>query len=142
MIPDENDQTRISRPVIIQHEMIVEMVDLFYDKVKQHPSLGPIFDTAIGDRWSDHMPKMYGFWSSVLNSSGIYSGNPMRAHMTLNSKVEPENFKEWLDLFKETLDELFTAKDATFIFGKAENIAQSLSLGMFYNPASIHNRAK
>ncbi|GLQ06141.1 hypothetical protein GCM10007924_13620 [Sneathiella chinensis] len=120
--------------------MIVEMVNRFYGKVRQHPSLGPIFDGAIGDKWAEHLPKMYRFWSSVLNSSGLYSGNPMRAHMTLTQTVEPEDFGHWLVLFRETLDELFSADDADFIFEKAERIAESLSLGMFYNPASIHAR--
>lgn len=118
--------------------MIVQMVDVFYDKVRNHKILGPIFDSAIGDRWAAHMPKMYKFWSSVLNSSGHYTGNPMRAHMTLSQKIAPEDFKYWLDLFQETLNDLFEPEDQQFIFEKAENIARSLSLGMFYNPASAN----
>jgi len=139
MHPPEKETRPKVRPVRISNEMIVKMVDRFYDKVKQHPSLGPIFDDAIGDRWEEHMPKMYRFWSSVLNSSGLYNGNPMQAHMQLTQKVVPENFGQWLTLFQETLSELFSPDDAAFIYGKAENIAQSLSLGMFYNPASRHN---
>ncbi|MEH6402117.1 MAG: group III truncated hemoglobin [Sneathiella sp.] len=138
MYPSEDENPRLPRPIIIPNEMIVKMVDRFYDKVKEHPILGPIFDTQIGDRWAEHMPKMYRFWSSVLNSSGLYSGNPMQKHMTLKNKVSAENFTHWLDLFRETLEELFNAKDVEFIFEKAERIAQSLSLGMFFNPAAQH----
>lgn len=135
----ENEHQRRSRPVIIQQDMIIKMVDVFYEKVKLHPSLGPIFQSAIGDDWSQHMPKMYSFWSSVLNTSGAYSGNPMRAHMMLKETVKPENFGQWLTLFQETLEELFEQKDQAYIYQKAANIAQSLSLGMFYNPASKHH---
>ncbi len=122
--------------------MIVKMVDLFYEKVKAHDALGPIFNDAIGNHWADHMPKMYRFWSSVLNTSGLYSGNPMSVHMSLKQSVLPENFAHWLGLFQETLAELFSPEDQAFIFKKAENIAKSLSLGMFYNPASPHNLAE
>lgn len=118
--------------------MIIKMVDQFYEKVKAHQTLGPIFNTAIGENWATHMPKMYNFWSSVLNSTGTYSGNPMRVHMSLPGKIEPVNFGQWLTLFRTTLDELFSVEDADFIYEKAERIAQSLSLGMFYSPASVH----
>lgn len=127
---------RKERTVRVPNPKIVEMVDTFYGKVRQHPNLGPIFSNSIGDNWEPHLQKMYRFWSSVLNTSGVYSGNPMAAHMNLTAKVEPRNFGQWLTLFQETLQELFDEDDAAFIYQKAENIAQSLSLGMFYNPAS------
>ncbi len=139
MFQEDEASLRPSRPIKIHNDMIIKMVDHFYDKVKAHQSLGPIFHGAIGDSWSDHMPKMYKFWSSVLNSTGAYTGNPMRVHMSLPGKIEPVNFGEWLTLFRETLDDLFSAEDADFIYEKAERIAQSLSLGMFYNPASAHS---
>lgn len=138
MYPSEEKERRVPRPIRIPNAMIVHMVDRFYEKVRAHSELGPIFDGAIGDHWDEHMPKMYRFWSSVLNTSGMYSGNPMRVHMQLKQAVVPENFGQWLTLFQETLEELFSEEDVTFILKKAENIAQSLSLGMFYNPASPH----
>lgn len=142
MYPNEDEQRPRVRPVRVPNDKIVEMVDTFYDKVKIHPTLGPIFNNTIGSHWDRHLPKMYQFWSSVLNTSGVYSGNPMRVHMQIAEKVDPRNFGQWLTLFKETLNELFSAEDAEFIYGKAANIAQSLSLGMFYNPASPHHMAE
>ena len=127
---------RKQRPTRFENAQIVEMVDTFYTKVQNHSKLGPIFNASIGDNWEPHLQKMYRFWSSVLNTSGIYSGNPMAVHMNLKQKVDPSNFEDWLLLFKETLGELFAPEEAVFIYTKAENIAQSLSLGMFYNPAS------
>jgi hemoglobin len=135
---DQPEERRKERPVRFSNPQIKEMVDNFYGKVRLHPKLGPIFDNSIGDKWDVHLPKMYRFWSSVLNTSGIYNGNPMAVHMNLTEKVEPSNFEDWLGLFQETLQEQFTAEEATFIYTKAENIARSLSLGMFYNPASRH----
>ena len=139
MYPRDPETGRLIRPIRIPNDQIVTMVDRFYEKVRAHSELGPIFNNTIGEKWDHHLPKMYSFWSSVLNSSGTYSGNPMAAHITLKEKVVPPNFGQWLTLFKETLDELFVPEDVEFIYGKASNIAQSLSLGMFYNPASPHH---
>ncbi|WP_025899646.1 group III truncated hemoglobin [Sneathiella glossodoripedis] len=136
---DQNFERRKNRTVRFSDEQIVEMVDRFYEGVKKHPRLGPIFNNSIGDNWHVHLPKMYRFWSSVLNTSGVYSGNPMAVHMNLQQHVEPSDFSHWLELFRATLDELFTKDEADFIYLKAENIAKSLSLGMFFNPASPHH---
>lgn len=129
------------RPLKFENAQIKAMVDNFYEKVRGHQELGPIFDNTIGDHWNEHLPKMYRFWSSVLNKSGLYTGNPMAKHIQLQEHVQPVNFGQWLTLFRETLDEMFELEDADFIYEKAENIARSLSLGMFYNPASPHNLA-
>ena len=142
MYPQKDERRPRVHPVRITEDKIVEMVNTFYAKVKIHPTLGPIFNNIIGAHWDRHLPKMYQFWSSVLNTSGVYSGNPMRVHMQITEKVDPGNFGQWLTLFQETLNELFSSEDVDFIYGKAASIAQSLSLGMFYNPASAHNIAK
>jgi truncated hemoglobin YjbI len=50
---------------------IVRLVDAFYAKVRRDPQLGPVFDRAIGaDSWPAHLDKMYGFWSSVMLTTG------------------------------------------------------------------------
>jgi hemoglobin len=49
--------------------------------VRRDPLLGPVFDRAIGaDSWPAHRDKMYGFWSSVMLTTGRYKGNPLAVH--------------------------------------------------------------
>jgi hemoglobin len=77
---------------------------------------------------------MCDFWSSVMRMTGRYKGNPMIAHMRLKT-VRPEHFERWLTLFRETACELCEPDVAALFVGRAENIAKSLQLGMFFKPA-------
>jgi hemoglobin len=74
---------------------------------------------------------MCDFWSSVMLMSGRYKGNPMIAHMRLKM-VRPEHFERWLALFVETAGEVCPPPAAEAFVGRANNVARSLQLGMFY----------
>lgn len=117
----------------ITPEFINDLVDEFYARVRKHPSLGPIFNERIQD-WDAHILKLKHFWASVCLHSGTYSGRPMPAHMSLD-KAQPFHFPQWLELFEQTLTELAPSYDAVeYFMERANRIAQSLSLGMFYRP--------
>ncbi|HKD46985.1 MAG TPA: group III truncated hemoglobin [Rhizomicrobium sp.] len=117
-------------PSSITEEMIHDLVHGFYARVRADAALGPIFDRAIKD-WDVHLAKMCDFWSSVMLTSGLYKGNPMLAHLRLKS-VTPAHFERWLALFRTTAHELFAPDIARSFIGRAENIAKSLQLGMFF----------
>jgi hemoglobin len=117
----------------LSEERIADLVHRFYAKVRADGSLAPIFDRVIGDRWDAHLAKMCAFWSSVMRTPGRYHGNPMVAHMRLKS-ARPEHFVRWLQLFRETASEICPPDEASAFIAKAENIAKSLQLGMFYRP--------
>lgn len=109
----------------------------FYAKVRQDAKLGPIFNEVIGDDWDHHLAKMRDFWSSVMLLTGRYKGQPMVAHMRLKM-VRPEHFERWLELFRQTAAELCTLEIADLFIAKAEHIARSFQLGMFYRPSPVH----
>jgi hemoglobin len=119
----------------IDEDMIRTLVHAFYDKIRQHAVLGPIFARVIGEDWDPHLVKMCDFWSSVMLMSGRYKGNPMTAHMRLKM-VRPEHFALWLELFGQTADEVCPPEIAPLFRARAENIARSLQLGMFYRPTT------
>lgn len=116
----------------IDETVIETLVRRFYGKVRRDPELGPIFAAAITD-WEAHLQKMFAFWSSVTLMSGRYKGHPMQAHQKLTT-VDREHFGIWLDLFRETAREVCEPQAADLFIAKAERIAQSLQLAMFYNP--------
>jgi hemoglobin len=117
---------------------LARLVDPFYGQVRADPVLGPIFDKAIGNEgWPAHLAKMYAFWSSVMLTTGRYKGNSMAAHMAVQGIEEPM-FKRWLTLFGETADEFFAEGPAAIFRIKAERIAESLKLGLFFRPAQPH----
>lgn len=117
----------------IDEEMIRTLVHGFYDRVRKDADLWPIFDRIIGDHWDVHLAKMCDFWSSVMLLTGRFKGNPMVAHMRLKM-VRPEHFERWLVLFRQTARDICPAEIAELFIGRAENIARSLQLGMFFQP--------
>jgi hemoglobin len=108
------------------------VVDAFYARVRCDAMLGPIFDGAIHD-WPAHLEKLHAFWSSVMLTSGRYKGQPMPAHVRHEASITPQGFARWLELWRETTDELLDSGLAAAMQDKAGRIAESLSLGLeFY----------
>ena len=117
----------------VTEAMIHDLVHAFYAQIRTDSELGPIFNRVIGQGWDLHLAKMCDFWSSVLLTTGRFKGNPMIAHMRLKT-VRPEHFDRWLTLFRATAFDLFAQEVAELFVGRAENIARSLQLGMFFRP--------
>ena len=119
----------------ITEPAIAALVTRFYGKARRDPTIGPLFEQAVGD-WDAHMSKLCDFWSSVMLTSGRYKGNPMAAHIK-QSKIEPAFFERWLALWHETAGEVFAPAAAAQFDLKAERIAESLKLALFYRPGAI-----
>jgi len=115
----------------VDEAMIREVVHDFYAKVRLDALIGPIFARVIGEDWDKHLAKMSDFWSSVMLMSGRYKGNPMMAHMRLKT-VQPVHFERWLELFRRSAVETCPPEAAVAFVMRADNIARSLQLGMFF----------
>lgn len=104
---------------------IKRMVDGFYARVQEDAILGPIFNDVAATDWATHLPKMYAFWDGVLFATPGFRGNPLAVHLALGQKVDlgkPE-FDRWLDLFGQTVDELFAGPMAAEAKARAKRIA-------------------
>lgn len=125
---------------ILTHEDVKRLVDTFYGKVQQDPLLAPIFNERIQNRWPEHLVKMYGFWETILLGKQTYSGIPFPPHAQL--PVDHTHFAEWLALFTQTVNELFTGLKATEAIWRAEKMAQMFEYKIAHyrnNPyTSIH----
>ena len=116
---------------MITEQQLEQLVDRFYAKVREDEVLGPVFNAAVQD-WPEHLEKLTAFWSSVMLTTGRYKGNPMVAHLKHKSVIEPAMFDRWLQLWRETASEVLDGADAAAVAAKAERIAESLQLGMFF----------
>lgn len=117
----------------IDEAFISRLVDTFYERVRQHPQLGPVFNTAVHD-WPDHLAKLKSFWESVALNTGAYSGRPMQAHLRIKA-IEPAHFGEWLYLFEQTLRDIAPDECAVeYFMVRASRIGESLKLGLFFRP--------
>lgn len=106
-------------------EQIKLLVDTFYGKVRDNGLLAPIFNERIEDRWPEHLAKMYTFWQTVLLGDQTYFGAPFVPHANL--PVNKEHFDQWMELFIETVDELFegaVADEAKWRAGKMAEMFQ------------------
>lgn len=126
-------EVRPPRLMGLTEDAIRHLVDLFYEKVRADPDLGPVFERAIGENWDPHLATMYDFWSSVMLTSGRYKGNPVAVHVKVEG-IEPLLFEHWLALFDETCLELLDESSAEAFRIKARRIAESLKLALFYRP--------
>lgn len=111
-----------TRPDIRTPEHIRQLVDTFYDQVRVDPLLGGIFNGVIGDRWPEHLAKMYRFWGTVLVNEGSYTGAPFRPHATM--PLEQKHFDRWLELFHGTVDTLFAGPVANLAHLNAVRMAE------------------
>ncbi|WP_104721597.1 group III truncated hemoglobin [Helicobacter mesocricetorum] len=107
-------------------EGINQLMDIFYGKIRKDKSgLGEIFNNKIGtgeEEWREHKAKISNFWQGMLLGSGDYSGQPMKAHLEL-PPFPREFFNTWLELFEESLRQVFEDNIANDILHKARMIA-------------------
>lgn len=101
------------------------LVNTFYEKVKKDTQISHFFSQVIIVNWEEHLSIMYNFWENLLFFTGNYVGNPILKHKALHEKyhLSELDFKRWLYLFLETIDELFEGEQANLIKQKAISIA-------------------
>ncbi len=130
------DVLRSARPAVtaelkartgLDDAMLARLVHGFYDRVRGDALLGPVFADRITD-WGPHLEKMVDFWSSVALMTGRYHGAPMPKHLQL--PVEGEHFDRWLDLFRQTAQEVCPPQGADWVIDRAERIAGSIYMNI------------
>ncbi len=115
----------------LDRRFIGTLVREFYRRVRTDERLGPIFSGVIGENWEPHLEKLTDFWSAVILKNGAYNGRPVPAHLKLK-QVREEDFDIWLGIFKQTVADLCEPEIASMFVERAERIAQSLKLAMFF----------
>ena len=81
------------------------LVDKFYAKVIEDRTIGVFFNQRLEGRWEAHHKKLYRFWHTVLLRRPDYFGNPVPMHFNMNLKKE--HFDHWLEVWCETVDEMY-----------------------------------
>ena len=115
----------------VDRASIGALVRAFYSRLRENQQLGPIFAREITGDWEPHLEKMTDFWCSVILKTGDYHGRPVPAHLKLNDVTEAD-FDIWLRIFAETAAALFAPQTAAVFVDRAERIAKSLKLAMFF----------
>lgn len=119
----------------IDEAAIPKLVAMFYGRARRDPLLGPVFAAAVDD-WDAHAAKVADFWHSVMLTSGRYKGKMLASHLLHRVRIAPAHVDRWLALWRDAVDELFPAEQAAIFRAKAERIAESLRLALFFDPAA------
>jgi len=116
----------MNRQDILSLEDVKHLVNSFYGKVREDETLAPIFNERIGNRWPEHLEKMYRFWQTVLLDEHTYFGAPFPPHASL--PVQHLHFEKWLALFHKTVDELFVGQIAEEAKWRGNRMAEMFEL--------------
>ena len=112
----------------VTEAMIHDLVHAFYGKARHDPLLGSVFEGAVAD-WDAHLAKLCDFWSSVTLMTGRFHGTPMAAHAAL-ADLGSRHFVRWLELFRETVEEVCPPPAAELFKMLADRIGRSLQMGI------------
>jgi hemoglobin len=116
---------------VIDEASLSQQVVQFYERARQDPILGPVFERAITD-WPPHIRVITDFWIQAMLGGAGYRGNAFARHQ--DKGITPDMFDRWLSLWGETAGELFTPPEAGRLIQRAELIARSLKSGLFFAP--------
>lgn len=110
------------------------LVSSFYEKIRKDHLLGPFFNETIQD-WDEHLERLTTFWESNLFFKTKYSGNPLEAHVKVDKKfnhsINQEHFGNWLNLWFQTIDELFIGENAENAKSRARKMSTFFYLKIF-----------
>lgn len=103
------------------------LVRRFYQAVIPDPILGPIFH-GFGVDWSVHIPKLVDFWANRLLGVEGYVGNAVAAHQPVLDRFPfgARELDRWLELWRETVDELFVGEVAELAKQRAGSAAGAI----------------
>ncbi len=123
---------------IENREDVFLLVSEFYKKVRKDPVLGPFFNRVIQD-WEAHIERLTTFWESSLfmtkNLEHRYHGNPLEVHIEVDRQndhgITQVHFGLWLNLWFETLDELFEGEYTENAKNRARKMGTFLFMSIF-----------
>ena len=107
------------------------LVRRFYEQIRKHETLGPIFNQVVED-WDHHLIHLSDFWEIILLQTGPGRGkfNPAQVHVEVDQKInhaiDQAHFGNWLELWFETVDRYFEGENADYAKEHARRMAHML----------------
>jgi hemoglobin len=115
-----------SRDVATANDIGV-VVGRFYRAVITDPLLGPLFE-KYGVDWPHHIPKLELYWEHVLFDRPGAPVNTIAAHgpVQRSTPFDREHIDRWLELWTNTIDDLFVGPVADLAKARAGQVARAL----------------
>lgn len=123
---------------ISTHDDVHLLVSTFYSKIRKDDFLGPFFNRVISD-WEAHIDRLTIFWESTLfmtrQLETRYRGNPLAVHVQVDKEndysISEHHFGAWLNLWFETIEELFEGEVAENAKRRARKMGTFMYLNIF-----------
>jgi len=115
-----------SRDVMTANDIGV-IVQRFYRALVPDPLLGSLFE-EYGVDWAHHIPKLERYWRHVLFDEPAPAVNTIAAHAPVQRAVpfDRRHIDRWLELWEETVDELFVGPFAERAKVRARQVGRAL----------------
>jgi hemoglobin len=103
------------------------LVRAFYGRTLTDPIIGFIFADVAKLDVEAHVPQITSFWETVLLGGHSYRGGAFRPHAELHLKVplREGHFTRWLQIWTQTVDELFEGPTAELAKAHAHRVAHA-----------------
>lgn len=120
-----------AKPDLDTRSGIDRLMIAFYAKATTDDLIGEFFTEVVPFDLRHHLPIIGDFWESVLfgtQAYGKHNRSPLQLHAELDAlePLHPEHFDRWLELFRETVDELFAGPRAEFAKLRSAMIAKRM----------------
>ncbi|ESU29121.1 globin [Flavobacterium limnosediminis JC2902] len=113
-----------------------KLIHSFYGKIRTNEEIGHFFNETIQD-WDAHLEKLTDFWGNNLFGVRKYYGNPILAHLEVDEKfshsISPNIFGLWLNLWFETLEELFEGENVETLKFRARKMGTVFLAAIYEN---------
>lgn len=103
------------------YEDCLLLIEKFYDKLLADEQIAHFFTDL---DLKTHIPKVADFWAFILIDKPGYNNNMMTAHARLD--LHDEDFQRWLELFHETINELFSGEKANLAIERSTLVAWTM----------------
>ena len=108
---------------------IERLVRIFYPEVLEDDIVGPFFIEKLGSdissaEWEKHLVLLSQFWAFVALGDEAYAGHPLSPHFEMEG-ISRKAFEQWLKLFHEAVEKIYTEKIGIFFKTKSTDIAEN-----------------
>jgi hemoglobin len=112
-------------------EKIKAVVDEFYNRIQEHPTLAEPFQ--IVEDWPEHKDKLAHFWWLSLGGEPYanYQYNVGPLHMVL--PINDSHVEDWLELFFEVMSKHIPEEQVDAWHGRAQNMGRSIKMMVAYH---------
>jgi hemoglobin len=122
------------KKIIENRDDLTLLVHSFYTKIRADKEIGFFFNETITN-WDEHLEKLTDFWEMNLFAIKKYKGNPITVHNEVDKhfdhRISPNEFGIWLNLWFETLDELFEGENVEILKRRARKMGTFLYMNIF-----------